>query len=226
MSENGQEYGELDEADAAAAEAPAAPRPRGCRRTAARSAVGLAVLAAVVVGCVFLFLGSPAQIPPPSPPRSLNEYCAAFVADSGPLRADAWEGTFEDLFSPDDKNPASRRFVDLRRAKAVGRWELEISADTGAERWGRRFFLNTTVNPCLVATEDSAQRKTSFLSKIPTDAAVYPDALNGALNFTVTIGRVDGKRVFRWNGLYDGKGGPWENGIAAPSACNNFWAMV
>jgi hypothetical protein len=214
MSENDQEYGELDDNDA---------RPRGCRRIAARSAVGLAVLVVVVVGCVFLFRGSP---PPSPPPRSLNEYCAAFVADSGPLRADAWEGTFEDLFSPDDKNPASRRFVDLRRAKMSGRWELEISADTGTERWGRRFFVNTTVNPCLIATEISAQRKTSFLSKIPTNAAVYPDALNGALNFTVTIGRVNGKRVFRWNGLYDGKGGPWENGIAAPSACKNFWAMV
>ena len=43
-------------------------------------------------------------------------------------------------------------------------------------------------------------RTTSFLSKIPEGSPLYPDAQNGALDFTVTNGHVNGKQVLR-NGL-------------------------
>jgi hypothetical protein len=39
------------------------------------------------------------------------------------------------------------------------------------------------------------------------------------------------KKVMRWNGMYDGKGGPWVNDKGetiqmAASDCNNFWEIV
>ena len=185
------------------------------RRWTRWAVVGVVVVAAVAVGCVFLLRRRP------RPAKTKEEYCAAFTASSAP-DPKTWEGTWVDMFSPDDKNPASRRFIDLRRPGAGAPLELEISADTGTERWGRRFFPNTTVNPTLKFTSDPAQRTTSFLSKIPKGSPLYADARNGALDFTVTNGHVNGKQVLMWNGLYDGVGGPWNNGRPT-SPCDNFW---
>ena len=180
------------------------PGQRRCKTGYIRVCAAVSLVAAAVVACVFVFFNSTGTL------STKGQYCAAFKESP----EQSWEGVYVDLFSPDDKNPASRRFIDLRRAKGGGQFELEISADTGTELWGRRFHPNGTINPVLEQTTDgsSAQRKTSFLSKIPTDSPLYPYALNGALNFTVTNGHVRGERVLRWNGLYNGKGGPWNNG--------------
>ena len=192
-------------------------RGRWTRRARlAWAVVGVIIITAVALGCVFLLRRRP------RPAKTKEEYCAAFTVSSAPY-PETWVGTWVDMFSPDDKNPASRRFIDLRGAEAGAPLELEISADTGTERWGRRFFPNTTVNPTLKIMSDPARRTTSFLSKIPEGSTLYPDAQNGALNFTVTNGHVNGKQVLMWNGLYDGVGGPWNNGTAPPSPCDNFW---
>lgn len=94
------------------------------------------------------------------PAASIAEYEAAFKPVESATQAD-WCGVFLDLFSPDDKNPESRRFVDLEGGN------LQVSADTGTEKWGRRFDPSTTVNPVLVATAMPHERKTSFRSKVP-----------------------------------------------------------
>ena len=47
-------------------------------------------------------------------------------------------------------------------------------ADTGGEKWGRKFEPEGTVNPVLEATELSKMRTTNFETKIPADA---PDAV-------------------------------------------------
>lgn len=134
-----------------------------------------------------------------------------------------WTGVYIDLFSPDDKNPASRRFVDLDAASG----ELQVSADTGGEQWGRRFDPNTEVNPILATTGYSpAARTTSFISKVPLDAPVRAEAEAGALNFTLTLGMACGKKVIKWNGLYNGQGGPFGGNVVPPTDCDNFWELV
>lgn len=51
----------------------------------------------------------------------------------------------------------------------------------------------------------------------------------GALNFTLTLGSGAGTApLIRWNGLYNGKGGPWIDDAnkvvqTPPSLCDNFW---
>ena len=135
-----------------------------------------------------------------------------------------WIGTYRDLFSPDDTNPDSRRFIDL-----VGN-EMRISADTGSEQWGKRFNEATSVNPLLepVPLSCSLVRLTvSFLSKVPLDAPVRAEAEAGALNFTVTVGEACGfPGVLMWNGLYDGKGGSFGGQDVPASDCDNFWIKV
>ena len=150
-----------------------------------------------------------------------EDYAAAFIPSDSCTEAD-WVGTLVDMFSPDDKNPNSRRFIDLDEESG----ELQVSADTGCEKWGRRFDKGTSVNPVLTATENSAVRKTSFLSKVPPDAPIHAEAQAGALNFSLVMGDAFGEKVIKWNGLYDGKGGTFGGNIVPPSDCDNFWRYV
>ena len=146
--------------------------------------------------------------------------CQDFVPFTFSASTEEWTGTLIDLFSPDDTNPASKRFVDFRNN------ELEVSASTGAEKWGRRFHPETNVNPVLEAPSKASSfsvRTVSFLSKIQRGDPLSKYAELGALNFTLTMGTSFGKRVLRFNGLYDGRGGPWVDGKVAPSDCDNFW---
>lgn len=159
---------------------------------------------------------------------SLKEYCAYFRTNATNL----WTGTLKDLFSPDDTCPQSTRFIDGAIAT-----QLHISAShtgpTCSESWGKRFFPSGTVDPVIYdMLPDHVNAKVSFESKIPKDAPErkYVDA--GALDFSLQLGEVtvDGVRsaVIKWNGMYDGKGGPWLDGTGKeiqvpPDDCNNFW---
>lgn len=153
--------------------------------------------------------------------KSKEEYAAAFVPAAACSQAD-WVGECIDMFSPDDANPDSRRFIDLDEDSG----ELQVSADTGVERWGRRFDKSTSVNPVLAETDSPNQRKTSFLSKVPEDAPIYAAAAAGALNFTLTLGHAFGQKVMKWNGLYDGRGGKFGGNDIPASDCDNFWRYV
>merc|ERR1712194_117008 len=153
--------------------------------------------------------------------KSKEEYAAAFVPAESSTQAD-WVGTYVDMFSPDDTNPDSRRFIDLD--ESLG--ELQVSADTGGEKWGRRFDKTTSVNPILVSTDAPNARKTSFLSKVPKDAPVYADAVSGALDFTLIMGTAFGEKVIKWNGLYNGKGGKFGGEDVPASDCGDFWRGV
>jgi len=149
---------------------------------------------------------------------------ACFVATEGEVSEADWCGELKDLFSPDDKNPDSRRFIDVIDGA------LSISADTGGEKWGRKFEPEGTVNPVLAATDSLHKRVTNFETKIPADApdTVKAEVAAGALSFTVTMGTCDGKKVLMWPGLYDGKGGSFTpaGGDVPASACDNFWEYV
>jgi len=155
---------------------------------------------------------------------ALKEFMKSFVPKEGAVEAAEWVGEYKDLFSPDDKNPDSRRFIDEIDGA------LSISADTGTEKWGKKFEPEGTVNPVLAETEKPCERKTNFESKIPADAPeeVKTQVANGALSFTVTLGTALGKKVLKWPGLYDGKGGPFmpAGGDVPASDCDNFWEFV
>lgn len=43
------------------------------------------------------------------------------------------------------------------------------------------------------------------MSKVPPTDPLYQDAQNGALNFTLKLGTVDGHKVNMWNGVYNGQ---------------------
>ena len=47
-------------------------------------------------------------------------------------------------------------------------------ADTGGEKWGRKFEPEGSVNPVLAATDSPHKRVTNFETKIPADA---PDSV-------------------------------------------------
>jgi len=153
--------------------------------------------------------------------NSKEDYAANFAPAESSEQAD-WVGTYVDMFSPDDDNPDSRRFIDLDETSG----ELQVSADTGGEKWGRRFDKSTSVNPILVAADAPNARKTSFLSKVPKDAPVYEEAVAGALDFTLIMGTAFGEKVIKWNGLYDGKGGKFDGKDVTASDCDNFWRVI
>ncbi|KAK3268492.1 hypothetical protein CYMTET_23011 [Cymbomonas tetramitiformis] len=159
---------------------------------------------------------------------TLKEYCAAFE----PNATNLWTGTLKDLFSPDDACPLSTRFIDGAIATT-----LHISAShtgvTCSESWGKRFFPNGTVDPVIYdMLPDLVHAKVSFESKVPKDAPQRKFVDAGALDFSLTLGKVTfgsvERAVIKWNGMYDGKGGPWLDGNGKefqvpPDACNNFW---
>jgi len=153
-------------------------------------------------------------------PKTKEEYAAAFIPQKLCTDAD-WQGTFIDLFSPDVTNKDSRRFLDV--AEEAGELQLQVSADTGGEKWGRRFDKTTSVNPVLAPTEVLCVRKTSFLSKVPPGAPIYAEAMAGALEFTLVLGTAFGEKVIKWNGLYDGKGGKFGGKTVPASDSDNFW---
>lgn len=151
--------------------------------------------------------------------------CESFTPLSeGECATANWPGTLHDLFSPDDKCPHSLRYIDARDS------QLEVSANgTGAgcsSSWGRRFHPASSVNPTIeeLPRFRACHRGVSFLTKVSPDDPLYPLAAAGALNFTLTLGRACGRKVLRWNGVYNGKGGEFPPGQQAPpSACDNFW---
>lgn len=153
--------------------------------------------------------------------RSKKAYCEAFIPAAYPA-AWMWVGVYIDMFSPDDTMPESQRFIDFDEASR----EFQISGDTGREKWGRRFNKTTSVNPTLRSFGSLNAFKTSFLSKVPEDAPSYPDALDGALNFTLTMGTAFGEKVIKWNGIYDGKGGKFAGKSVPPVDCDNFWRPI
>ena len=167
-----------------------------------------------------------------------NQSCARFMSLSV-CDEKSWVGLFRDIFSPDDQGcPHSLRYIDFNYETK----QLQVSASgTGSDckqTWGRRFNHTTPVNPIVaVSPRDQCQGEISFLSKVPKDAPVRPFAELGALNFTLSLGcngtqTCEGPtQVIRWNGMYNGKGGPWLDGKGAvvqvpPSKCDNFWAPL
>jgi hypothetical protein len=62
------------------------------------------------------------------------------LSGEGSVPNSTWCGTYRDMFSPDDKNPESLRFVD-----EVEGGGLVISANTGSVKWGPRFDPKTSV---------------------------------------------------------------------------------
>jgi len=155
---------------------------------------------------------------------SKDEMKNGFVPMSGEIAQTEWVGALRDLFSPDDKNPDSRRYVDIIDGV------LSISADTGSEKWGKKFNPNESVNPVLAETGIKNARLTNFESKVPNEAPeeFKEQVKNGALAFTVTMGKFNDKRVLKWNGPYNGKGGPFfpAGGDLPASDCDNFWEYM
>ena len=94
-----------------------------------------------------------------------EEYAKSFTPIEGDVPLADWCGELKDLFSPDDTNPDSLRFID-----EIEPGVLSISADTGGEKWGRKFDPEGTVNPVLAETGQPSARQTNFESKIPADA--------------------------------------------------------
>ena len=154
-----------------------------------------------------------------------EEFEADFKPIVGAVEDGYWCGTLKDLFSPDDTNPDSRRFIDQLEFGV-----LSISADTGGEKWGRKFDPTTSINPTLTEAGESNQKNVNFESKIPADAPeeLKAQVANGALRFTVTMGWSLGKKVLKWNGVYNGQGGPFlpAGGDVPASDCDNFWEYV
>jgi len=150
-------------------------------------------------------------------------YAMDFKPTTANTTAADWVGVYKDLFSPDDQNPDSRRFVEDFDGT------LLVSADTGTEQWGKKFDSDTTVLPSLDAVPDVAsQRKTSFRTKVPEDAPAQniEEVKAGALDFTLTLGTSLGKKVIKWNGLYDGKGGTFAGKEVPATECDNFWEEI
>mmetsp|Transcript_9047 Transcript_9047/g.17038 ORF Transcript_9047/g.17038 Transcript_9047/m.17038 type:complete len:161 (-) Transcript_9047:79-561(-) len=153
-----------------------------------------------------------------------EEMMADFKPTEGEISDADWCGSLKDLFSPDDKNPDSRRFIDMIDGN------MSVSADTGGEQWGKKFNPEGTVNPTLTATDVPNARKTNFASKIPADAPeeLKKQVAEGALTFTLVMGTSMGKKVLKFNGLYDGKGGPFlpAGGDVPATDCDNFWEYM
>jgi len=177
---------------------------------------------------------------------SKPEYCSKFIPASTGCDLSSWLGVFSDLFSPDDKAcPHSLRYIDMdwRKTKKLAVYSkqgVHVSASgTGTdctEKWGKRFNRTTEVDPIISPTSDNPCKGTvSFLTKVPHDAPARKYAEAGALNFTLTLGCIGDtsceRPVIKWNGMYNGKGGPWPNsqgnGVQVPpSSCNNFWQLA
>jgi len=152
-----------------------------------------------------------------------QNYCKDFVEAIG-INDKSWVGKSVDLFSPDsfdDPNAKSYRYIDWTNG------ELELSGKNGKQTWGRRFEPNGSVNPTLVRVTNgvASSRMTNFESKVGSDASseVKEEVKNGALEFTVSLGHVNGKRVLKWNGMYNGKGGKFDGDMKPASDCDNFW---
>jgi len=161
--------------------------------------------------------------------KTYAEWLGAFKPCEGQVSEQDWTGLLVDLFSPDyfsaerkpwDKNPNSRRFIDLRDG------ELQISEDLGdGSRSGRRFDPTTMANPILVSTDQPNARHISFLCKFTPGGKAYKDAQAGAFEFTGVLGTAFGEKVMKINTVYNGKGGPIE-GFEAPPDEFNFWLFV
>ena len=101
-----------------------------------------------------------------------------------------------------------------------------MSADTGTEKWGRRFFPDSSVNPVIERSKTNPYiATTSFRSKIKSDDPVYPDVMAGALDFDLQYGEALGMRMIMWSGMYRGKGGKFGDKIMPASDCDNFWLV-
>ena len=209
-------YASLDELT----ETPLTPPKTSCNRLSAMSIS--AIVATTFLITVVLIFNTVQR-----PAITKEQCCQHFLPASLNETSGSWEGTLIDLFSPDDINPSSRRFIDFHNN------ELEVSASTGTEKWGRRFYPDSSINPVLlqpsgkIPSSSNNVRTVSFISKISSrDTPIQRGyAEHGALNFTLTMGTVLGRRMLRFNGLYDGSGGPWvpAGEIVPPSECDNFW---
>ena len=192
----------------------------------------VAFYAAICLGAIRLNVFMNSRLPALRA-KSNAEWIAAFKEWEGPVTERTWEGTMVDLFSPDymsaqrkpwDTNPKSRRFIDLRDG------ELQVSEDLGdGSQEGRRFDPTTSANPVLEAMASPTSRALSFITKVPETAPPYAEVQNGALNFTVVLGKAFGKKVLKINTLYNGTGGPFTGAAGtfdAPGGEYNFWLYV
>ena len=161
--------------------------------------------------------------------KSKKELSEAFTPITEGVQPADWAGTYVDMFSPDykskerlpwDMNPKSRRFIDLRDST------LYVSGDLGdGSKWGKRFDSKAE-GPIFLETSEPSKRLTNFICNVPPDAPVYADAKAGALQFTVTLGRIGDTKVIRWSSLYNGKGGRF-GGFKCPKGdCDNFMVQV
>ena len=163
-------------------------------------------------------------------------WCSSFVlAEPRQCTDKDWTGVLKDMFSPDDTCPDSTRYIDARITRPSSPYiiSLEVSA-SGTEEpdckttWGRRFNKTSNVNPIITKVKGHGPcvRSTSFISKVMPGDPLYNDAQAGALNFTLWLGTVNGTKVNKWNGVYNGKGGDMTGNYAPPSDCDNFWVYI
>lgn len=141
-----------------------------------------------------------------------SDFCARFTRGHDVVSCAAfasWTGQFDDLFSPDDTCPHSKRYIEEGNGKfPYGDFLLHVSAN-GTEAncnssWGRKFHPDTTVDPLITLSPSPAvcEARVSFASKVPKDAPVRKYVDNGALNFTLQLGSVDGRRLIKFSGMY------------------------
>jgi hypothetical protein len=143
---------------------------------------------------------------------NLTTWCANFNESTGNI---TWNAVYKDLFSPDSSVPNVYKFVEMGNSnnyKFDNAYHMNEMTPTGV--WGKKWDQNSTVDPQITNITTNTG-KTSFESKVPKSDVNRKNVDNGALNFTVTYGMVtEGNtttKVMRWNGMYDGMGGPWVN---------------
>ena len=167
-----------------------------------------------------------------------SSFCARFERGSDPRSCASfasWMGSFVDLFSPDDTCPLSRRYIERGDGlPPYGDSRLHVSAN-GTDvhcnsSWGRKFHPEIPVDPVVILSPPPllCEARVSFASKVPENAPVRKYVDNGALDFRLQLGTVDGRRVLMFSGMYEGRGGPWlgKDGkeiTMPPSECDNFW---
>eukprot|EP00930_Biecheleria_cincta_P073837 TRINITY_DN61115_c0_g1_i1.p1 TRINITY_DN61115_c0_g1~~TRINITY_DN61115_c0_g1_i1.p1 ORF type:complete len:207 (+),score=20.39 TRINITY_DN61115_c0_g1_i1:220-840(+) len=175
-----------------------------------------------------LMQGCGSSYSPPTGDKA--SYCANFK-ESSDCSLTGWLASWTDLFSPDDQPHGKCQHLPLRYIDSESSRTMSFSGKTVCgDTWGKRFNASTPVHPVLtVDATDACRGKVDFSSKVPADAPAQEYVRNGALQFTIIQGRVNGTRVLKFNGLYDGRGGPWLNDegkhVQVPTSdCDNIWA--
>lgn len=147
-----------------------------------------------------------------------------------------WTNVWQDLFSPDDQPNATCTNLPRRFIYESQDGDMHMAGLTCCKgEWGKLFNPASITDPHLT-TRDQCSGSVDFASKVPSDAPVQKYVKQGALKFTMTYGtatNADGSShpVIKFNGMYDGNGGPWmgDDGHEVkipPSDCDNIWALL